>query len=193
MSGLRIPAADAERLLTFEVESAVYALPIAEVHEVAEAQRICCVPTISRNLVGIMNWHGDALPVVSAPLLLQVREEDLPLEPEAGAEADPDREPGMDEDLERTGQPAAETRPRPEAGMRSLVGQHVLVVSGRDDEAAQLGIPIDRVIGLVDGARRRRGGGRLVVERRSVDGRVVSVLDPRRLVTRASEVIARVA
>ena len=179
MSGARIPAADAERLLTFEVESAVYALPIAEVHEVAEAQRICCVPTIARNLVGIMNWHGDALPVVSAPLLLQVREEDLP----ADADVDPSEAEGA----------APQAAPRPEPGARSLVGQHVLVVSGRDDEAAQLGVPIDRVIGLVDGTRRRRGGGRLVVERRSVDGRVVSVLDPRRLVARASEVIARVA
>ncbi len=58
-------AEDTERLLTFEVESSVYALPIAEVHEVTQATRVCCVPTISRELVGVMNWHGDALPVVS--------------------------------------------------------------------------------------------------------------------------------
>jgi hypothetical protein len=69
----------------------------------------------------------------------------------------------------------------------------VLVVSRRDDEPAQLGLPIDRVIGLVDGSRRHRGGGRLIVERRPVEGRVVSVLDPRRLVERAMEVIGRVA
>lgn len=169
MSTPPIPAADAERLLTFEVRAAVYALPIAEVHEVAEAQRICCVPTIARDQVGIMNWHGDALPVVSAPLLLEVcDDESPPEEPPAGLAEDR---------LER----------------RVLEGQHVLVVSARDDEAARLGMPIDRVIGLVDGPRWRRGGGRLVVERRSVEGRVVSVLDPRRLVARAAEVIERVA
>lgn len=164
-----MPAADAERLLTFEVRSAVYALPIAEVHEVAEARRICCVPTISRDQVGVMNWHGDALPVVSAPLLLQACEQEAPPEPDP-AEGSGDR-------LER----------------RILEGQHVLVVSARDDEAAAMGMPIDRVIGLVDGPRWRRGGSRLVVERRSVEGRVVSVLDPRRLVARAVEVIERVA
>ena len=64
-----VPGQDIERLLTFEVANAVYALPIAEVHEVAEANRICCVPTLSRDRVGVMNWHGDALPVVSSRLL----------------------------------------------------------------------------------------------------------------------------
>jgi hypothetical protein len=75
----------------------------------------------------------------------------------------------------------------------TLAGRHVLVVSARDDEPAQLGIPIDRVIGLVDGPRCPRGVGRLVVERRPVEGRVVSVLDPCRLVERAIEVIEQVA
>jgi chemotaxis signal transduction protein len=163
-----IAAADSERLLVFEVDSAAYALPIAEVHEVAEAQRIRCVPTISRDLVGIMNWHGDALPVVLAPLLLD--------------SARPQDDEPLDADEE-----SAEGAPT------SVASQHVLVVSGRDNEAAQLGIPIDRVIGLVDGLQHRRGGARLVVERRSVDGRVVSVLDPRRLVARASEVIGHTA
>ncbi len=168
--------ADAERLLTFEVASAVYALPIAEVHEVAEVQRICCVPTISRDLVGVMNWHGDALPVVSTLMLLQ------------DADAD-DRGPDADEAAASDSEDGAT-----EVGSGSrLARHHVLVVSARDDEPAQLGLPIDRVIGLVDGARRRRGGGRLVVERRPVEGRVVSVLDPRRLVERAKQVIERVA
>ena len=163
MSATRIPEAGAERLLTFEVSRTVYALPIAEVHEVTESGRICCVPTISPDLVGVMNWHGDALPVVSTALLLA--------EDGEAAEAD-----------------------SPEAAGGSVrAGQHVLVVSAGDDEPAQLGIPIDRVIGLVDGPRRRRGGGRLVVERRPVEGRVVSVLDPRRLVERATQVIGRVA
>jgi len=165
-----LPPADAERLLTFEVAGAVYALPIAEVHEVAEASRLCCVPTLSRDQVGVMNWHGDALPVVAAELLFD------------GSEIPPG---GPEEEPQEAGDPVE--------GAGGLSTPHVLVVSGRDDEAAQLGLPIDRVIGLVDGPRRRRGGGRLIVERRPVEGRVVSVLDPRRLVERATEVIGRVA
>ena len=161
----------AERLLTFEVQEGVYALPIAEVHEVAEAARICCVPTISREAVGVMNWHGDALPVVSASLLL----EGQALEGEEAAED------------------AAEDAAPAEPRAKGLEASHLLVVSARDDEPAQLALPIERVLGLVDGPRRRRGAGRLVVERRSIESRVVSVLDPRHLVERASEVIERVA
>lgn len=172
MSAPPISTANAERLLTFEVGSAVYALPIAEVHEVAEAQRVCCVPTISRDLVGIMNWHGDALPVVSTSLLFEVSDDEL-------------LEEGRDE--------ATELRDEPRVSLSILAGDHILVVSARDDEPAKLGVPIDRVMGLVDGPRGRRDGQRLVVERRPVEGRVVSVLDPRRLVTRATEVIERVA
>ena len=173
-----LPAVDAERLLTFEVRSGVYALPIAEVHEVAEAQRVCCVPTITRESVGVVNWHGDALPVVSAPLLLEA------VEPPEPGEAPEEEEAAEEAAREAT----------PEEGPGPLLrSQHLLVLSARDDEPALLGMPIDRVIGLVDGPRRRRGAGRMVVERRSVEGRVVSVLDPRRLVERATEVIARFA
>ena len=173
MSSPAIESGDIERLLTFEVASAVYALPIAEVHEVAEVQRICCVPTISPALVGVMNWHGDALPVVSTSLLLEL----------SGETEDPGSEVA---DSVASGEGASK-------GEGGLVAQHVLVVSARDDEPAQLGLPIDRVIGLVDGPRRVRGSRGLVVERRPVENRVVSVLDPRRLVERATEVIERVA
>jgi chemotaxis signal transduction protein len=178
-----LPAADVERLLTFEVRSAVYALPIAEVHEVAEVKQICCVPTIGRDLVGVMNWHGDALPVVSTPILLEgedVVELESREEDEALAE-------GEESDVERLAPAEAPS------SHRTRAGQQVLVVSARDTELAQLGLPIDRVIGLVDGPRRSRGGGRLVVERRPVEGRVVSVLDPHRLVERAIQVIEGVA
>lgn len=157
---------DTERLLTFEYAQAMYALPIAEVHEVAEAQRICCVPTIPVDEVGVMNWHGDALPVVSAGLLLGAVEDDADAEIDAPEGAVPE--------------------PRPPVRVN-----HVLVVSARDDEPARLGLPIDRVLGLVDGPRRRRGGQELVVERRPLEGRVVNVLCPRMLVARATEVIGR--
>jgi len=148
----------------------LYALPIAEVHEVAEASRVCCVPTCSPARVGVMNWHGDALPVVSARLLLGTSCEVTPADLEGGAfEA------------------AREEKPPGDPGV--VGGAHVLVVSSRDDEHAQLGLPIDRVIGLADGPRQPRGVGELVVEVRPIDGCSVSVLDPRRLVERATKLI----
>ncbi len=50
----------------------------------------------------------------------------------------------------------------------------------------------DGSTGLVDGSRCRQVAGRLILERRPVEGRVVSVLDPRRLIERATEVIESV-
>ena len=54
-----------------------------------------------------------------------------------------------------------------------------------------MGLPVDRVIGLVDGGPRPDGvaAGTLVVERRPVDGRIVHILDPAALVVRGEEVI----
>jgi chemotaxis signal transduction protein len=150
-----------DRLLTFEVSGAVYALPISEVLEVVEVGRICCVPTVPLSCGGVMNWHGDALPVVwPGPLLDQ-----------------------------------GECRGREDAVDEGAAGseQQVLVLSDRSDDRARVALPIDRVLGLVDGSVRIRHGAELVVERRSVDGRVVSVLDPRRLVARAVEVIEQQA
>ena len=149
------------RLLTFEVGGAVYALPIASVLEVAEATSVTCVPSLAGRIGGVMNWHGDALPVLASRLLL--------------VEA-----PSTEDSAPVPGEAADE---------RFSVGEHVLVVSDRRDDSARMGLPIDRVIGLVDaGGLRGRPQG-LIVERRPVDGRVVSVLDPRRLVERAEQVI----
>jgi chemotaxis signal transduction protein len=69
--------------------------------------------------------------------------------------------------------------------------RHVLVLARDGDEQGGLGLPVDRVLGLVDGAGgvAREPDG--VVARRSIDGRVVSVLDARRLLARAAEVIER--
>ena len=55
-----------------------------------------------------------------------------------------------------------------------------------------MGMPVDRVIGLVDGAATEgtEQPGELVVERRPVDGRIVHILDPVALVARGEEVIA---
>ena len=65
----------------------------------------------------------------------------------------------------------------------------VLVLSDRAARCARLGLPVDRVLGLVEGAggegdRRRSGGGAP-----AVDGRLMHVVDPARLVARAQEII----
>ncbi len=151
-----------ERLLTFEVRSTVYALPIAAVHEVAEANQVSCVPGLSVAQAGVMNWSGEALPIVANHLLLSPTESD-------GAEASP-----------------------PDSDGAGIVGEHVLVVAERGDAPARLGLPVDKVVGLVDGGPRVARGQRLVQERRPIEGRVVHVLDPRELVARAGRIVAKV-
>ena len=68
---------------------------------------------------------------------------------------------------------------------------HVLVVTDRATGGARLGLPVDRIVGLVDGAAAVARGVHPVAERRPIDGRVANVLDPKRLVARAQEVIER--
>jgi chemotaxis signal transduction protein len=136
-----------ERLLTFEVAGDLYAIPIAGVLEVAEIGRLTCIPTLPKRIGGVINHHGDALPVINCASLFDLDEDAL-------------------------GEPSV-----------------ILVVAGRGDESACLGIPIDRVLGLVDGAPASMIGARAIAERRSIDGRVASVLDPGRLVNQARSVI----
>lgn len=136
-----------DRLLTFEVGGSVYALPIAGVLEVAEVGQIACIPMVPPGIAGVVNHHGDALPVIRRASLLDL-------------------------DAESLGDP-----------------QHVLVISDRPTHSARLGLPVDRVLGLVDGEGAAARGSDPVAERRTIDGRVASVLDPRRLVERAREVI----
>jgi len=143
------PATAGDRALSFEFADAIYALPIAEVLEVAEPDRITCVPTLPRNAGGVMNWHGDAIPVVAPELLFE------------GARV-------------------------PE---RSLAREHVLVLSDRSGAGGHLGLPIDRIFGISAGLTLRGSSNDLVVARQPLDGRVVNVLNPERLVARAREVI----
>ena len=135
-----------ERLITFEVAGAAYALPIADVLEVAEVGPRCPVPSLPEAVGGVMNHHGDALPVVDPSVLFDV----------AGLELPP---------------PA-----------------HLLVL-GEGGDAASLALPVDRICGLVPG----RGGSTRepsgIVERRSLEGRVVSILDTNRLLARAAAAI----
>ncbi len=136
-----------DRLLTFEVAGDFYAIPITGVLEVAEARRVTCIPTLPTRTGGVINYHGDALPVVNCSSLFDVSESEL-------------AEPGI-----------------------------ILVIAGRVGDSAQLGIPVDRVLGLVDGVAAATPGAKAVAERRSIQGRVASVLDPQRLVSQARNVI----
>lgn len=138
-----------ERLLTFEVGSSLYALPIECVLEVAEVGELACIPTLPAAIGGVVNLHGDALPVIRRAELFGVAEEGLPA-------------------------PA-----------------HLLVVAGRSDGVARLGVPVDRTVGLVDGCGAASGSGELVALRRPLGDRVLAILDPRVLVARAREAIER--
>jgi len=145
----------------FVFEDIQYAMPIAWVVEVAEKDRVTSVPSLSLPVGGVMNWHGEALPLVATELLLG-RESD-----EAGATP---------------------------FGAATTVGyaqEQVLVLSANPGSTARMGMPVDRVIGLVDGAgpAAQEKSGDLVVERRPIDGRIVHILDPGALVARGEEVI----
>ena len=173
--------AGAGRLLTFEVDGHVYAFPIGGILEVAEASAICGIPTLPRALAGMMNWHGEALPIVATKLIVTRPEDPLPDAPPP----DPSLDELVDVAAEIFGAHSA-------APIRA---EHVLVISNRGDESAHLGLPVDSVLGLVDasGVSQVEIGSQVVVERRSVEGRVVSVLDPRRVVARANYVMERLA
>ena len=136
-----------ERLLTFELAGALYALPIDGVLEVAEAGRVTCIPTLPTRFGGVINYHGDALPVLRCSSLFPVDESKL-------------CEPG-----------------------------NVLVVTDRAGDAPRLGLPVDRVLGLVDGHAAAGLSADALWERRSIEGRVANVIDPKRLVAQAREVI----
>ncbi|MBC8188177.1 MAG: chemotaxis protein CheW [Proteobacteria bacterium] len=161
MSAAALPVAGADGLLTFEFEDTRYALPIAWVLEVAEKDRVTSIPSLALPMGGVMNWHGEALPLIATELLLG-RDRD-----EAGATP---------------------------FGAATTVGyaqEQVLVIAEKPGSSACLGMPVDRVIGLVDGGAetKRPAGDGLVVERRPIEGRIIHVLDPACLVARGGEVV----
>ncbi len=160
MSAALAPLGDGDRLLRFTFENVQYALPIAWVVEVAEKDRVTSVPSLALPVGGVMNWHGEALPLVATELLLG-RDRD-----EAGATP---------------------------FGAATTVGyaqEQILVVSAKPGSTARMGMPVDRVVGLVDGegVAARQVAAELVVERRPVEGCIVHVLDPGALVARAEEI-----
>jgi len=64
-----------------------------------------------------------------------------------------------------------------------------LVITDRGSDVPRLGISVDRIAGLVNGRAPAAEGNEIVAERRSIDGRIASVLDPRQIVERAKTVI----
>jgi len=66
------------RLVLFEVSGAAYAIPIAEVLEVMETPPTAGIPGLPRRLAGVVNHHGDALPLVSREALFDVSGAPLP-------------------------------------------------------------------------------------------------------------------
>jgi len=58
------------RLVLFEVGGSAYALPISDVIEVAEWAPISAIPSLATTRAGVVNHHGDALPVVWGEALL---------------------------------------------------------------------------------------------------------------------------
>jgi len=139
-----------EKLVTFEVGGGAFALPICDVLEVVEVGRAALVPTLPREVGGVVNHHGDALPVLASAAL-----------------------------FEASGPVTAHPR-------------HLLVLAGRPGDASgKLGLPVDRILGIVPGRAGATRDPSGVVERRPMDGRVVSILDTRRLLERAAATIAR--
>ena len=147
MSAASLESRAQDRLLAFEVGGSIYALPIACVLEVGEVEPLSCVPTLPPEVGGVINHHGDALPVLRREVLL-----------------------GFE-------------------GVELAEPAHVLTVTARASGGPRLGLPVDRIVGLVDGPGVVSRDEDPVAERRAVDGRVLFVLDPERLVARASDVI----
>jgi purine-binding chemotaxis protein CheW len=142
-------AGESERLLAFEVGGMAWGVPIRDVSEVADLERVACIPTLPPAVAGVANHHGDALPVVQRHALF---------------------------DLDAAGLAPA---------------RHLLVLGDGPEDPGCLGLPVDRVLGLVDGVGGSARGPDAVVDRRPLDGRILNVLDVRRLLERAREVIER--
>lgn len=70
-----------ERLLTFEAGGELFAMPIAGVLEVAELSGSARIPTVADDVACVMNYRGDALPIVRRHRVL-----DLSAAPAADAE-----------------------------------------------------------------------------------------------------------
>jgi len=136
------------RLLAFELCGCLYALPIADVAEVTELDQLASVPMVHHRVGGVVNHHGDAVPIVFGDALF---------------------------DTQRPRYPTV----RP-----------LLILAKDPDDPNRYGVPVDRIWGLIDGPPVAAPDADPVAERRPLEGRMVSVLDPKRLLERATELIS---
>jgi chemotaxis signal transduction protein len=75
-SAPRVQANETQRLVLFEVAGAAFAIPIADVLEVAETGLTAAIPGLPRELACVANHHGDALPLLSRAALFELPEAD---------------------------------------------------------------------------------------------------------------------
>lgn len=68
---------------------------------------------------------------------------------------------------------------------------HLLILARDPDDPDRFGLPVDRIHGLVDGPPGVAQGPSPIASRRPVDGRLLHVLDSRRLFERAAATIER--
>lgn len=68
--------------------------------------------------------------------------------------------------------------------------EHLLVLE-EGEESARIGVPVDRICGLADGQASRALGNSMVAERRPLDGRVVQIIDPQKLIQQVGEIFRR--
>jgi len=61
-----------DRLLSFEIQGQLFAMPIAGVLEVADMHTHSCIPSLPRSVASVVNYRGDALPVVRREHLLDL-------------------------------------------------------------------------------------------------------------------------
>jgi chemotaxis signal transduction protein len=77
---------------------------------------------------------------------------------------------------------------RPTSGARP---QHLLVLARDPDDPDRFGLPVDRIHGLVDGPPVPSHGPDPIAARRPMDGRMLHILDPRRLFECAAATVER--
>lgn len=135
------------RIILFEVGEALYGFPIADVLEVLENRTPSGIPTLAPEIGGVVNHHGETLPVIASGALFE--------------------------------------------GIASTaVAEHLLVLGGTGSDAGQLGIPVERVLGLADAPLDDTPSHDWIRARVTIEGRVVAVLDGARCLARAERQFA---
>lgn len=65
-------------VVTFQLGNQTYALPLAPVRQIIEMVTITPLPQVSQIIVGVINFHGELVPVISMRRLLEL--EEIPLQ-----------------------------------------------------------------------------------------------------------------